>query len=189
MVKVIKENGIVKVSSSYNKHFVQRARELKGKWVAQCWEFQEEYEELVRAALLDIYGEAGVVVPTVKVEIDLDVYNEGEFGKCIYLDKMLLVSRKWRDYKVTMEDNVIVVKGGFPESGGSAKNPCVAPEEGTVLSATISKHVYEKVKDLEGVRQDEERKEDKVNKLFAERAGLLKRLGEIRKELEGYGIK
>lgn len=32
MVKILKENGIIKVKSPYNETFVKKARGIKGKW-------------------------------------------------------------------------------------------------------------------------------------------------------------
>src|SRR5262249_34583730 len=45
----------------------------------------------------------------------------------------VLAQRPGRDDRVQLGEGVVVVAGGFPARGGSAKNTCVDPRPGTVL--------------------------------------------------------
>lgn len=73
-MKVIKENGLIKVLSDYNQDFVRKAHELNGKWSSPYWVFEEKNEKLVRQILMDVYGEDGTPQKEVTVDIDLDKY-------------------------------------------------------------------------------------------------------------------
>ena len=55
MVKIINENGLMKVSAPYNADFVARARQMGGKWAESTWQFDARDEEVVNSALVEVY--------------------------------------------------------------------------------------------------------------------------------------
>ena len=168
-MKVTVENEKIKVNSPYNKSFVAGAKQIQGKWNAPCWVFPEENKEAVKALLIECYGECGELgaVSTVTVDIDLDTYTEGyEDGERLY-----------RDREVIFSDNAMLISGGFATSGGSAKNPRISADEGTIVRVKgVPETIYSKIKDHEGVKLVSD---IDVESLKAEREKLLKRIAEI----------
>lgn len=173
-MKVTVENGKVSVESAYNKDWIARARELGGKWNAPAWVFPEANEELVRDALLSIYGENGR--PVKKVTIDINLDSEGYYGQDYQIAGITVLRRRGRDYAVSCENGCVIVSGGFEKSGGSAANPRIGtPDKNTVIRVSIPEAMLGRVKEQYTIH------EGKVNKaaLEAEKAELLKRLAEI----------
>ena len=177
-MKTIIENGQIKVKSEYSKDFIKGAKMIQGKWNSPYWCFPEENADEVRELLLDVYGECGELSEgneaVVTVELDLDEYTD--VSDCVRIGSMTVASRPGRDYMVKLNDNTMCIKGGFPESGGSVKNPRVCPEDGTVLRVkNVPVKLYERIKDMAGVSL--------VNvdrtKLLEERERLIARLAEI----------
>lgn len=178
MIKTIIESGQIKVKSEYNKDFIKGSKMIQGKWNSTYWCFPEENITELRELLLDVYGECGElsegVEAAVTVELDLDEYTD--ISDCVRIGSMTVASRPGRDRMVHLSDNTMCIKGGFPESGGSVKNPRVYPKDGTVLRAkNVPVKLYERIKDMAGVSL--------VNvdraKLIEERERLLARLAEI----------
>lgn len=67
--------------------------------------------------------------------------------------------------------------GGFATSGGSAKNPRISADEGTIVRVKgVPETIYSKIKDHEGVKLVSD---IDVESLKAEREKLLKRIAEI----------
>lgn len=178
-MKTIIENGKIKVQSDYNREFITRAKTIQGRWSSPYWVFPEENKEEVKALLLDVYGECGDLSDeapvTVTVEIDCDKYPH--ISEAVMLGSFAAVKRWHRDREVSFADNVMLIKGGFPESGGSMKNPRVYPEQGTVIRVKdIPMGIYEKIRDCDGVTLVSK----PVNEeLIKEREALLKRLAEL----------
>jgi hypothetical protein len=131
-IRIGTETGRVYVKSPYNKAFVERARELNGKWVASTseWGFDGRDEQRVRDLCIELYGTDGRTQTNL---VTLRVALGSRDGSDISLGGRSLVRRKGRDYRAELGEGVIVLEGGFPSSGGSVKNPRVAPHDGTVL--------------------------------------------------------
>lgn len=181
-MKIIKENGRIKVKSDYNKEFIRRAKLIEGKWDAPYWSFPEENESEVKALLLEIYGENGDPQETVDILVNISEMN----GESIELCGRILCSRRGRDAAVKLAENVMLTQGGFPSSGGSAKNPRVNPDDGTVLKVKkCPLSLYERVKDMECVTlcESDDTADNKRKVLLAEKERLLRRLEEIEAEL------
>ena len=60
-INLKKENGMLVVSTPYNSEFVNRAKNLGGRWDAKnsTWVFDESVEDYVKQTLLDIFGVTG----------------------------------------------------------------------------------------------------------------------------------
>ena len=191
-MKVKIENEKIYVISDYNKEFIKRARYLQGKWESPYWVFPEENREEVKELLLDTYGEADTLEDEaqqkVTVEIDLDFYTDrkGERGE-LRLDNILIASRMSRDSYVKLADNVMVVRGGFKESGGSRANPTINPKDNTILRVKdIPLKIYERVINERGVKLVSDI--DKTA-LIEEKKRLLVRIAEIEELLGEYNNK
>lgn len=119
------------VRSPYHPDFVSHARSLNGKWNTSFWKFDARDEQRVRDICTQIYGTDGAEVPTFDVQIDLEKYRLGT-NPCYGMGR-LICERRSRDYSVKLGEGVVVIKGGFPSSGGSVKNPMCCADDGTIL--------------------------------------------------------
>lgn len=131
-IRIGSDTGRVYVKSPYNKLFVSRAKGLNGKWVSSTgeWSFDGRDEQRVRDLCTELYGTDG---RTQALLVTLRVTLGSIDGRDITLGGRSLVRRRERDYNVNLGDGVIVLAGGFLGSGGSVKNPRVAPRAGTIL--------------------------------------------------------
>ncbi len=181
-MKIKIENTKIYVNSEYNKAFISKARYLQGKWESPYWVFPEDNREEVKELLLDTYGEADILEDEeqqkVTVEINIETYTDTKGARNeLRLDNILLASRMSRDSYVKLADNVMVVNGGFKDSGGSRINPALNPEDNTILRVkNIPLSIYEKVKNRDGIRlvTEIDRKA-----LTEEKERLLARIAEI----------
>lgn len=189
-MKIKIENTKIYVNSEYNKAFISKARYLQGEWESPYWVFPEDNREEVKELLLDTYGEADILEDEeqqkVTVEIDLEIYKDKKGARSeLRLDNILLASRQYRDSYVKLADNVMVIQGGFKDSGGSRANPALCPEDNTILRIkNVPLSVYEKVKDEDGIRLVSE---IDVTALKAEKERLLARIAEIDNMLKECG--
>jgi len=172
------ENGKVKVQSAYNAAFIKRARMVGGKWEPPYWEFSQEDEELVRNLCMDIYGQDGrTPAEMVTIDVNLDAYPHDPSGE-LFLGSMSIAHRTGRDRPVKLPDGVILVSGGFPDSGGSANHPRLTEERGTVLRVkNFPMTLYERMEDKTGLTIVDKTIDRFA--LLAERETLMKRLAEI----------
>lgn len=189
-MEYIKEDGKIKILSDYNINFIKGAKLIEGKWKSPYWVFPEENESAVRELLLDIYGTTGEPQETVDLLVDIsEVYYTNKFlyqnDNNIYLCRRILCTRYDRDSEVRLGENVLLIKGGFANSGGSRKYPSVSPQEGTILKVKrCPVSVYERVKDLPEITLCESTgTADRKSQLLEEKERLQKRLAEIEAEL------
>lgn len=171
------ENQKMKVKTEYDRTFINKAKQIGGKWDTPYWVFSEEREEWVRNILLDCFGEDGRIHKTVNVNINLDEYKY-DYGS-IYLGNILIAERKKSYNPVKLHQNAWVFQGEFDTTGGSVKNPCISAKAGTIVRVeNVPIEIWERVKDKKGlslVKNEESHK--KV--LMEERESLLKRIKEI----------
>ena len=126
----------IKLQSPYHPELPSKAKRIGGKWSSEyrAWYFDKRDEERVRQLAQEIYGTRGegekVDVVTVRVNLD---NVEGAKGSSLFLFGHEIASRKYRDSKVRLGRGVIILEGGFPDSGGSNRNPSLEPEKGTIL--------------------------------------------------------
>lgn len=165
-MKILFEDGKMKVKCDYNYYFIKRAKQLRGKWSAPYWVFDESKEEYVRKALIEIYGEDDTPCEKVTVDIILDQYK---YGRILYLDNLPIAERRYRDSDVSLAANAFVVQGSFCSWGGSRNNPAVTHEDGTIVRVeNLPLTIYEKVKNLDGVvlvTSDKDKEQEEVETL------------------------
>lgn len=127
-----------------------------------------------------IYGENGEEQERVDIIVDISDMN----GQYIDLSGIRLAGRSQRDNPVRIAPNVVLLSGGFPESGGSRLNPRVNPEDGTKLKVKgVPMGLYERIADMSCVELCETAEQYK-EKLLAEKKRLLERLAAIEAELK-----
>lgn len=133
MIKVVDREGLLAVTSPFNREFISFARMRGGKWsdAQKVWMFDPRDEFAVRSALIDIFGTDDYEsCSKVNVRIKLDSFNiDDEF---VLFGRQLL-RRRYSARRVEVDDGVVVINGGFPEEGGSRRHPKIEPEKGTII--------------------------------------------------------
>jgi hypothetical protein len=125
-------NEYIYASTPYSVDFVKEAKKLNGSWVASSkeWAFDLRDVDKVREICRKIYGTDGlsIVGNLVTVRVYLDKIKTGYelFGRTI-------CRRSSRDSDVRLDSSVVIIEGGFPDVGGSAKYPDCDPYKGTIL--------------------------------------------------------
>lgn len=127
-----------------------------------------------------MYGECGDLqddIARVTVELNLDEYDYDNHDG-VKIGDITVAIRTGRDQAVRLSSNTMLISGGFPESGGSAKYPAVDAEKGTVIRVkNIPEILYEKIKNNSGVRLIDNSID--TDALAAEKEKLLARIAEI----------
>jgi len=171
------------VASPYNPVFVKQAKACGGRWNGdeKTWDFDPRDEDRVRDLCKEVYGTDGLPAETVTVRVELEEGDTYSGDQEFYFCGSQVARRRSRDTAVILADGVVIVSGGFPSRGGSAKNPRLATEKGTVLE----------IRDVPAGHAD--LKKDGVTvvdttvdeaKLREERDRLLARLAEIEEVLK-----
>lgn len=188
-MKITRTETKIMVKSDYSTTFVTEAKKISGKWNAdnKSWDFDIADEDRVKALLRKIYGEDGeTAVETVRVEIVLDKINwSGMPDGVLEMFGRTLLQRRSRDAAVIQHDSVLVVKGSFDRSGGSAKYPRIAQSSDMVIEVkSVPLALAEKAAaDFpDAIRIISEAKIDRAT-LEAEKEKLLLRIAEIEKLL------
>lgn len=190
MVKINDLNdGKIEVISPYNASFVKKARMLKGNWNGKGWEFKKEHEDIVKGHLMDIYGDDGSAISKCIVRVNLSKLSEIDYSQLwndeIRMFGRTLAIRKYRDSAPLLDKTVVLVKGGFPNSGGSRNNPNLKFYDNTILQIEdVPEHLYVKLLNEYDLKDDNDiiyRVDNKnnIDKLKEEKERLLKRLSEI----------
>lgn len=180
----ITEDGTIRIVSPYNSEFIKAAKMIQGKWNSEkkSWDFPIGNEEQLDKILIENYGECGKCEETLNVIINL--YEIGEnAGEGIVLNGLILASRRSRDVPVRINENAVLISGGFPESGGSTRYPRCNPLEDTKVKITVSREWYENNKDNECIEQVVNSESIDKSRLIEEKERLLARVAEIEKQL------
>jgi hypothetical protein len=134
VISVIVSAGVIEVKTPYCDEFVSFARMRKAIWKKEkrAWLFDPRDEFAVRSTLIDIYGTDDYATCE-KVDVRLKLDGLSHLSDRLIFFGRELARREFRDYGVKLGDGVVVVKGGFPPSGGSRRSPELNEEPGTVL--------------------------------------------------------
>lgn len=135
MVEVIVTHKLVRVKSPYHPEFPALARMLQGEWDAQTkrWTFPAEMETDVRDLLIEIYGTDSDDYEAVDVEFTL-ASVDADKTKLFALGRQL-ASRTKFNASVRIGKGVSILKGEFPDKGGSPMRPRIGGA-GVVLLLT-----------------------------------------------------
>lgn len=118
-IEKIEDKSLYSIDTPYNKEFVNRIKQLGGKWSGSKWVIPADALELAKECMRAIYGTDGTYTSkNIKVRLSVDGKVFGsyeEFGRT-------LVKIFGRDSGASPADGVIIVSGEAT-SGGSIKNP------------------------------------------------------------------
>lgn len=135
-IEVTVDGDKVTTRAPFLPSFAPRAKNLGGRFsnVAgeATWRFSAVDEQRVRALLIELYGTDGSPTETVDVHINTDklaLYRDDS----LFLFGRKIAGRRGRDTRVDLGEDVILIAGGFPASGGSVRYPTLDPKDGTVL--------------------------------------------------------
>lgn len=182
-IEMKKENGIISVTSPFDRGFIGEVKTIGGKWNAgqKTWDVPEENEEMLKELLTRCYGWADDDAEIITIEYCTDDF----YDDVISIGSIKMVDRRFRDGDVSYYNDTIVLSGGFPSSGGSAKHPAAEPKDGTILRSKISRKAFDQLSEEEQKKITIVKEASKKERLEAEKAKLIARLAEIEKELEG----
>jgi hypothetical protein len=135
MPTIATADGRTTLHADYHPALPDRAKAIGGRWNAtqKAWVFDARDEDRVRALARLIYGTDGSEpAATVTVRLHLD-RKFGASGCEFWYAGRQILRRSGRDKPVRLGYGVILIKGGFPASGGSWRYPDIDPCAGTVL--------------------------------------------------------
>ena len=120
----------------YTPDWPSAAKKIGGRWNPEikAWVFDPRDEDKVRQLAIKLFGTDGETGTASTVTVHYDIYSD--FNNCrgeCWLFGRKIAWRLGRDSSVRLGDGVIILKGGFKNSGGSMKYPEIAPLEGTIL--------------------------------------------------------
>ena len=171
----------VAVRTPFNPDFVKGAKRLGGKWSGEskAWLFDARDRCRVEDLLATCYGYSAAPsgeLATVRIVLNEDNAGERE----VYFAGRSICSRRYRDTPVKTADNVIIIDGEFPASGGSVRYPAVISGGRTVTIEVrdVPVEALAAERTLRWKRVDVEA-QARRDALVAERERLIARLAEI----------
>jgi len=121
-----------------NSDFIEGVKKLGGRWsgTAKAGVVSARQEERVRALCLRVYGEDGSAAAVDRVTVRVRLMKPDGMRMWDYTNPAeccgRVIAQRWgRDQSVKFDGAII--SGGFPDSGGSVKNPRLAALSDTVL--------------------------------------------------------
>lgn len=177
-MQILREGAKIKVQSDFNRNFINKAKQIQGKWDAPYWVFPEKVADRLDKILIDVYGEGFQEVPKVEIEINLDIFKND--GCNLTYKGLTIATRRCRDSSVILKSDAYVIDGNFLSSGGSRQYPAVTWADGTKLRMSVPETLTEELP--QGVTLVKEK--SKEQKLLEEKEKLLKRIAEINKLLK-----
>ena len=186
----VKDSKVYSVTP-YSTDFVTEAKKLNGKWdsAAKAWVFDERDGERVREICRKIYGTDGATIDLELVTVRLHMDKISTDYDKLELFGRSICRRSYRDSSVKLDSSVIIVEGGFPDTGGSAKNPSLSTRTGTILEVRdVPKSIIKSEDFQEGAIEIlSNDKKVNVQALKDEAVAIRKRLAEILEILEREG--
>lgn len=177
-------NEYIYVKTPYSSDFVKEARKLNGRWVdgQKEWRFDPRDIDKVREICLKVYGTDGLtpIGKLVTVRLHLDkMADKTDRADNLQLFGRSIAYRPHRDSQVRIDG--IIISGGFPATGGSARFPMLLPETGTVIEVRdIPENIVHPEDFTEGALEIlANDKKPNIKALKEEAATIRKRLAEI----------
>jgi hypothetical protein len=138
-VFVLKRGPRLLTGAPYHPEFPSRAAELEGKYLGgPLWTFDLEREELVRTAIVDIFGTDDMLVaPKVTVSVNLTAMVRAESSPSLdslWLFGRALATRKTPKRSVRLGEDVYLRSGGFPTRSPNPDQPELAWRAETELT-------------------------------------------------------
>ncbi len=139
----------IAVKSPYHPELPVLAKQTGGKWDSSgnVWYFDRRIESRVKDLFLRVYHEWNEIENPVNLIVDVtraraqstpNLNNDfqswhGTGQASLWVGGRLIAERRGRDYSVKTGNGVILLTGGWPNSGGSVKNVSLATKEGTTV--------------------------------------------------------
>lgn len=115
-------DGTIEVVTPYNREFVEKARNLRGKWnsAKSAWVFDDSIEEYVKQALIDCYGTTGEG-PIEYCSLLIKKHTDQADKDAVELFGRTIAKAYGRDSGAKLGDGIVWIDGTY-DSGGSVKN-------------------------------------------------------------------
>lgn len=143
LVKLTNGTDRLWLTTPYNHEFARAARDLGGKWQAQSrvWSFDPRDGHRIAQVCRDIYGYDWLsldasTLKTVRLTLRPDHRKVDQLTTSTELWACgRQVLKRWRrDEAVKLGESVVLLSGGFRQSGGSVRYPAIGlPKDNTVL--------------------------------------------------------
>lgn len=130
MQATIHEN---KIYAPYNPYTIDLFHRKGGRWNPddKSWSFAPQ---VAQELFTELFGSSE---ETVTVQVDYDAANE--YNNLLHIGGYVLAQRRFRDARVNLGDDVWLLRGHFPGSGGSMKNPRVNASTDVVFQLEVRK--------------------------------------------------
>lgn len=119
----------VKVISPYNAEFVQKCRNLRGKFKSGAWWFDDSIIDYVREAMIQFYGTTGEM-PVEYCSLVISDFSETMSRGPVVLFGRTIAKAYGRDSGAKLGEAIIFISGEY-DSGGSVKNWTTRVENAT----------------------------------------------------------
>lgn len=155
----VEDKGIISVESPFNRNFISEAKKLGARWNAsnKTWDFPSDLEMEIKSLLMNIYGYGE---ETVDVVININSVIDDQILSIKGRD---IVTRRQRDWDVTLNKGVSILEGEFSDSGGSRANPRICDFEGKLLVRDVPKSYLKDIEDNKYIESYEIRKNEEKN--------------------------
>jgi hypothetical protein len=130
-LEIIEKEGQIKVTSPYNQKFVNKARNLRGKWKENAWWFDDSIVDYVRDLMMDCFGTTGEA-PYENVDLLVKDFSDRGDRAAVELFGRTIAKAWGRDSDAKLGDGIILVEGKV-SSGGSVKNWATYVENATFI--------------------------------------------------------
>jgi hypothetical protein len=110
----------VKVTSPYNQEFINKARNLRGKWNNNAWWFDDTVIDYLRDTLVEIFGTSGEESYETCTLLIKD-FNMCQYKGPVELFNVTIAKAYGRDTGAKLGEGIVFIKGKY-HSGGSMKN-------------------------------------------------------------------
>lgn len=185
-------NGEVKVTSPYHQKFVNKARNLRGKWKDSAWWFDDSIIDYVRELMIECFGTTGEVPYE---NVDLLITDFDATGRCAPVELFgRTIAKAWgRDSGAKLGDGIILISGKIM-SGGSVKNWSTEVSDASFIIKDFPKPATEltevKTAIEEGwcVIKEQKQKPRDPQDILKEIEELKARIYELEKEYNAYDI-
>ena len=174
------------LTAPYNEDANAKYRQVGGRWLKKSrrWSFARGDIELVRQALMDVFGVTDIVDETVTARVRVADWQwrdrKGNPGKATFGGQTIAI-RYQRDTPVRVGDGVVLVSGKFPSSGGSMAYPEIDAGEDVIVEV---REVWARHRDLDHPHVTIVDRSADREALLAERAELMRMVREIDESLE-----
>ena len=189
------EDDKIYLKFGYNPNFSNALKKYCGaKWQseAQEWMFETRFEDKSNDLLLHYYGFSYRSDEKIRVEFNPADFYDTNSG-VVKIKNLMMVWRDSKDSDVNLNSNTIIIKGNFPNSGGSMRYPTVFDslddiDDSIVLETILYKDFYDTLSNLDKSKIvitkyfNASNQPDK-NKLIAKKQELLKQIAEIDDQL------